>query len=84
MKMDLPEINENETLETVVKRMDQEKVKREQKQELFESIRHFLKYLAYENMSKEFACPDMAENVKEAMCSLFEEHYEKEASHDIQ
>lgn len=63
-------------VEATIHNLKPEAVRREQKQELFECIRHFMKYLSFENISEEFKAPDEALLVREAIVSLYEKHYE--------
>jgi hypothetical protein len=69
-------------VEATIHNLKPEAVKREQKQELFECIRHFMKYLSFENISEEFKAPEAALLVREAIVSLYEHHYEKNANEE--
>jgi hypothetical protein len=69
------------SIEAKINNMNPETIRREQKQELFECIRHFMKYMSYENLSDEFKLPEEAITVREAIISLYENQFEK-SDHD--
>jgi len=56
--------------------LDPQKVHDEQKQELFESIRHFMKYMAFQNISEDFAVPEIAQDTRDHLIGLYEHHFE--------
>lgn len=64
------------TIADTVKNLEPGKLRIEQKQELFEAIRHYLKYQAFAKISDECALPESAHTVVEGLIDLFETHYE--------
>ena len=64
------------SIEARINDLDPRKVRHEQKQELFECIRHFLKYKAFQNISGDFAPPEEANTICDALIALFESQYE--------
>lgn len=64
------------TIADTVKSLQPGTLKVEQKQELFEAIRHYLKYQAFAKISDECVLPDAAHTVVEGLIDLFETHYE--------
>lgn len=57
--------------------MDVEYMKNEQRQELFEAIRHFSKYKALKTLDESLSIPAAADGIHNSMMALYEEHYEK-------
>lgn len=53
-----------------------DKLAQEQKQELFECIRHFNKYKAYSQFNSAFAVPGEADAAIQSLIKLYELHYE--------
>lgn len=64
------------TIADTVKNLEPGKLRIEQKQELFEAIRHYLKYQAFAKISDECILPNAAHIVMESLIDLFETHYE--------
>jgi hypothetical protein len=58
--------------------MEVETMQREQRQELFESIRHFSKYKAIGKLDDALRVPDITEEINNSIIKLFEEHFGKE------
>lgn len=54
-----------------------EEIKREQQQELFESIRHFMKYKTMGMLNTALAMPESGKEVEEGLTKLYEEVFEK-------
>lgn len=64
----------NELLESALSNI--ENLKLDQKQELFEAIRHLTKYRGYALVSNELKVPDMAHKLQDKLKILYEEQYE--------
>ena len=52
------------------------KIQNEQKQELFEAIRHFNKYRAFGNIEGGLPVPALADEINESVIRLYEHVYE--------
>ena len=69
-------MDNNISIESKFNNLDTSKVKHEQKQELFECIRHFMKYMAFQQISDSFPVPDIANIIRDDLIKLFEFQYE--------
>lgn len=67
----------NIKVEAQINNLDPQKVRDEQRQELFECIRHFMKYMAFQNINEAFTVPEMANIIRDDMIKLYEMHYER-------
>jgi hypothetical protein len=70
------DLKEVKAIEYMVESVGLEKLKVEQKQELFECIRHFTKYKAFSMLDSSLAVAGEADAVQASLIKLYEEHYE--------
>jgi hypothetical protein len=66
----------NDTIQEAADKIVPEKLLAEQKQELFEAIRHFSKYQAFARLSDVCKTPASCDMVFDKLIGLFSEHFE--------